>query len=93
MFISHKHRHNENRAQLRAGFIEALDIKTSICARIPIPKDRLGVFTNYPSVTKDQLLEEIVLTLFHHMVHSCFQLVGVRIQLPVAMSSKANSQK
>ena len=36
------------------GFIEALHLKTSICTRIPIPKDRLAVFTNYPSVSKDQ---------------------------------------
>ena len=42
---------------------------TSICTRIPIPKDRLAVFTNYPSVTKNQALEETVLTLFRPMVH------------------------
>ena len=61
--------------------IEALHIKTPICARIPISKDRLAVFTNYPSVTKDQALEETVLTgLFHPVVHGCFQLVGVTIE-------------
>ena len=55
-----------------------LHIKSSICASIPISKDRLAVFTNYPSVTKDQALEETVLTsLFHPVVHGCFQLVGV----------------
>ena len=75
------------------GFIEALNINTPICARILIPKDRLAVFTNYPSVTKDQALEETVLTNFHPMLHSCFQLVSVKIQSPVTMSSKANSQK
>ena len=46
-----------------------LHIKTSICARIQIPKDRLAVFNNYPSVIKDQPLEEKVLTLFHPVVH------------------------
>ena len=57
-----------------------LHIKTPICARIPISKDRLAVFTNYPSVTKDQALEETVLMgLFHPVVHGCFQLVGVTI--------------
>ena len=65
------------------GFIEALHLKTSICTRIPIPKDRLAAFTNYPSVSKDQA---------PYVVHGCFQL-GVRIQLPVMMPSKANSQK
>ena len=70
-----------------------LHIKTPICARVPIPKDRLAIFTNYPSVTKDQALKETFLTLFHPVVHTCFQLVNVRIQSPVMMSSKANSQK
>ena len=60
---------------------EALHIKTPICTRIPIYKDRLAVFTNYPSVTKDQVLEETVLTgLFHPVVYGCFQLVGVAIE-------------
>ena len=75
------------------GFIEVLHIKTPIWARIPIPKDRLTIFTNYPSVIKDQALEETVLTLFHPMVHGCFQLVGVRIQSPVTMLSKAITLK
>ena len=78
-----------------------LHIKTPIgaslynlwCKDTPIPKDRLAVFTNYPSVTKDQALKETVLTLFHTVVHGYFQLVGVKIQSPVMMSSKANSQK
>ena len=57
--------------------IEALHIKTPICTRILISQDRLAVFINYPSVTKDQALEETVLTgLFHPVVHGCFQLVG-----------------
>ena len=61
-------------------FIEALLIKTPICARIPISKDRLAIFTNYSSVTKDQALEETVLTLFHPVIHGYFQLVGVTIE-------------
>ena len=61
------------------GFIEALHIKTTICARIPISEVRLAVFTDYPSVTKDQALEETDLTLFHPVVHSCFQLDGITI--------------
>ena len=66
-------------------FIEAVHIKTSIsCARIPIPKDLLVIFINYPSVTKDQALEETVLTLFHAVVHSCFKLVSVAIEDAVA---------
>ena len=54
--------------------IEALHIKTPICARIPISKDRLAVFTNYPSVTKDQTLEETVFMGFFHPVHSSWLL-------------------
>ena len=84
--------HDDNRVLLQAGFIEALYIKTPICTRIPIPMDRLAILTNYPSVTNDQALEEIILTLFHQLVHSCFQFIGIRIQLPVMMSSKANFQ-
>ena len=58
--------------------IEALHIKTPICTRILISQDRLAVFINYPSVTKDQALEETVFTgLFHPVVHGCFQLVSV----------------
>ena len=60
--------------------IEVLHIKTQFCARISISKDRLAVFTNYSSVTKDQALEETVHTgLFHPVVHGCFQVVGVTI--------------
>ena len=72
-----------------------LHIKIPICERIQIPKHRLAVFTNCPSVIKDQALEETVLTLFHSVVHGCFQLVNVtiRIQSPITMLSKANSQK
>ena len=85
---------------LSAGFIEGLNIKTPICARISIPldrsRDRLAIFTNYPNVTKDQALEETVLTLFyldHPVVQCYFQLVE-SVQLdssPIRMSSKANS--
>ena len=57
----------------------ALHIKTRICVRVLIPKDRLAIFINYPSVTEDQALEEMVLTLFHPVVHGYFQLVGVTI--------------
>ena len=64
-----------------------LHIKTPICARIPIFEDRLAVFINYPSVTKDQALEETVLTLFHPMVHGYFQLVGVTIEDTIACHS------
>ena len=59
-----------------------------------IPKDRLAVITNYPNVTKDKALKEIVLTLFNSVVHSYFQPIGiVRIQSAVTMLSKANCQK
>ena len=47
---------------------------------MPISKDKLVIFSNYPSATKDQVLEETVLTLFYPVVHSCFQLVGITIQ-------------
>ena len=58
---------------------------TPICTRKTISKDRLAVFTNYPSITKDQALEEIVLTgLFHPVVHGCFQLVGITIEDTIA---------
>ena len=63
------------------GVIEAVHIKTPICARIEISKDRLAVFTNYSSVTKDLALEETVLTgLFHPVVDGCFQLISVTIE-------------
>ena len=55
--------YNENQVKLRAGFIEALHIKPPIRIRLPIFKDRLAIFANYPSVSKDQTLEETVLTL------------------------------
>ena len=44
-------------------------INTSVCTRIPIPKDRQADFNNYLSLTKDQVSEEIVLTLFCHVAH------------------------
>ena len=59
-------------------------------------QDRLAIFTSYPSVTKDQALEETVLTMFHPVVHCCFQFANVTIEgteFSVTMSSKANSQK
>ena len=61
-----------------------------------MPKDTLAISTNYPSVTKEQALEDTVLTLFHPVVHGCFKFVGVTIDVTessVTMSSKANSQK
>ena len=58
------------------GFIEVLHIKMPIYTRIPIAKDRLAIFTNYPNVTKDQALEETVLTLFYPVVHGCFHLTS-----------------
>ena len=61
-----------------------LYIKIPIGTRIPISKDKLVVFTNYPSITKDQALEETVLTLFHPVVHGCFELVSVTIEDTIA---------
>ena len=56
-------------------------LHTPICARIPNSKDRLAIFTNYPSVTKDKALEEtVVMDLFHPVVYGCFQLIGVTIE-------------
>ena len=67
------------------GFIEVVHTKTPISfARIPIPKNRLAVFINYSSVTKDQALEETVLTLFHLVVNGCFQLISVAIEDTIA---------
>ena len=69
-------------------------IKTPICARITIPKDRLTIFT---SVTKEQALEETVLT--SHSILRFTRLLStrwwllVRIESPVPMPPKANSQK
>ena len=74
MHFSHKHRQNDNEHNFEQDiFIEALHIKTPICTRIPISIDRVAVFTNYPSVTKDKALEETGLILFHPVVHGCFQ--------------------
>ena len=76
--------HNNNQVYITlSGIYRGASIKTPIYTRIPISKDRLAIFTNYPSVTKDQALEETVLTLFHHVVHGCFQFVSVIIQLPI----------
>ena len=81
MHFTQAQTHNNNWVQLWAGFIDALHIKTPICASMPIPKDREAIFTNYPSTTKDQALEETVFTLFHPpVVHGCFQLDGVTIE-------------
>ena len=75
--ISHKHRYNDNEYNFKQDiFIEVLHIKTPICTRILISKDSLAVFTNYPSVSKDQASG---LILFHPVVHGCFQLVGITI--------------
>ena len=67
----HKHRHITTmeynfELDLQRHF---MDIKIPIYARIPIPKDRLAIFT---SVTKEQALEETVLTSFHPVVHGYF---------------------
>ena len=45
-----------------------------------IPKDRLVIFTNYPSVPKDQALEETVLTLLHPVIQGCFHPIDVTIE-------------
>ena len=62
---------------------------------MPIYKDRLAIFTNYPSVTKDQALENTVLTLFHPVVQGYFQLISVTIEDTITHHDvvKANSQK
>ena len=52
----------------------------TICSRMSFPKDRLAIFTNYTSVIKYNALEETILTLFHPVVHGCFQLVYVTIK-------------
>ena len=92
--IYHKHRHKLTmdykhlldhcsqlyRYILRAVLIEVLQIKTLICTRIPIPKDRYAVFINYPIVTyslQNQATEEIVLT--YSALWFSFQLMGVTI--------------
>ena len=79
MHFAQAQTHKRQSSIISSGtIIEALHIKTPICARIPISQDRLAVFINHPSVTKDQALEETVLTgLFHPVVHGCFQLVGI----------------
>ena len=64
------------------SYIETLHIKTQICTRILISKGRLAVFTNYPSVTKDQALEETVLAGLFPLWFTAFtgfQLVGITI--------------
>ena len=63
------------------AFIEAPHIKTPICARMPIPKDRLAVFTIYQSVIKDQALEETVLALFHPVVEGFFKLLVLLLRI------------
>ena len=56
---------------------------------MPISKERLTVFTNHPSETKDQALEET----FSPYSTRCFQLVGVTIEDTIARHDvvKANS--
>ena len=56
VYLAQTQTHHKNWVYLQAWFKEALHIKTSICTRILISKDRLVVFTNSPSVTKDQAL-------------------------------------
>ena len=51
---------------------------------VPIFKNGLAVFTDDPSVTKDQALEETVLILFHPVVQGCFQSTGVIIKDTIA---------
>ena len=72
-----------------------LYIKTPLYARISIPEDRLTIFTNYPSAAKDQALEETVspypILWFTAALNSLVLLL--RIQSPITMSPKANSQK
>ena len=56
-------------------------------------KDRLAVFTNNPSITKDQALEETVLKgLFHPVVHGCFQLVDITIEDTIARHGVVKGQ-
>ena len=70
MCISHKHRYI---TRVKYNFDQ-----------IPISKDGLTIFTNYPSLTKDQVLEKTVLTLFHPVVCGCFQPVIVAIEDTIA---------
>ena len=85
MHFTQAQTHNNNPVQLRVGFIEALQIKTLICIRILIPKDKLVVFTHSPSVTPDQTLEETVHTLFCPVVRGCFQPFSVTIEDTIAL--------
>ena len=64
------------------GFTEVhFILRHLICKTIVMPKESLTVFTDYPSVTKDQALEETVLTLFDPVIHSCFQFVNLSVLL------------
>ena len=78
-YISHKHRHITTIEYNFEWDLQTLHLKTPICARILISKDRLAVFTNYPNVTKDQALGKTVLTFFFYpVVHAGgFQLISV----------------
>ena len=68
MHFAQAKRHNDDQVQLQVGYRETLHIKKLIYAKIPIPKDRLAVFTNYLCVIKDQALQETGFTLFHSVV-------------------------
>ena len=66
--------------------------------RILISKNSLAIFTSYPSVTKHQALEE---TFFRHLIPPALWFMAalksvvllLRIQSPITMLSKVNSQK
>ena len=43
MHFAQEQTHNDNQVLLQAGFMRCF--KTPICARIPVSKDRLAIFT------------------------------------------------
>ena len=59
-------------------------MKLEMSCNVPISKDRLAIFTNYPRVNIDQTLEGTFLTLIHPVVHNCFQPVSVTIEDAIA---------
>ena len=63
--------------------LHTIKILSQFVQGLPILKDRLAVFTNYPSVAEYLALQETVLALFHPVVHGCFQLIGIKIQSPI----------
>ena len=76
--------------------IEVLHIKTPICTRITISKDRLAIFTNYPSVTKDQTrhykkqFSRAYSTLC--TVHGCFQFTSITTEDTIARHDVVKGQ-